>query len=417
MKQLGAMDVADRAPVALFAGTGSPASAAIRTRTAYKTPTGENSDVRVLVSRAEFDALSDEWRELEQQAAGAIFFQSFEFCRAVWDHHQRNGHNFQPVILVLRIGGRLAGLLPLQQVGPNSSFILTGFGEPYQQYTDILLAPGAPDDAARRLLESARALKGCDGFNFLKVRDDSALAPLLRAMNAIRSNDEAAPFVDLRPFPDFKSYLSTINSKTRKNMRNARNRLARDGALDHRVLTEAADIDALVTRAYEGRERWLEQQGLTSRAFRDPSFGAFSHAASQKDSGLHVLAMSLTLGGRPIADQWGFIFNGRYYAYLATWAPEFEESSPGKLHLEEVIRSCHERGIGIADFLVPAVRYKFTWTDQAMPVADYALGLSWRSRLMFGLWAGTVRPVLKDLALMLPPSIRGAITRIVLRRK
>ena len=68
--------------------------------------------------------------------------------------------------------------------------------------------------------------------------------------------------------------------------------------------------------------------------------------------------------------------NGRYYAYVATWAPEIEEASPGKLHLEEVIRACHERGIGVADFLMPAARYKFTWTDKAMPVADYALPLS-----------------------------------------
>jgi CelD/BcsL family acetyltransferase involved in cellulose biosynthesis len=232
----------------------------------------------------------------------------------------------------------------------------------------------------------------------------------------LRSNEDAAPFVALSPYPDFKAYHATVNAKTRKNMRNARNRLARMGALSHEVVTHPAQIETLVARAHAGRERWLEAQGLTSRAFRDPSFGSFARSVVRSESGLEPLAMSLTLDGRPIADQWGFVFNGRYYAYVATWAPEFEESSPGKLHLEEVIRACHQRGVAVADFLMPAARYKFTWTEAAMPVADYSLPLSRRARWQFALWSGGVRPLLKRAALKLPPGLRSRIARVVLRR-
>ncbi len=231
----------------------------------------------------------------------------------------------------------------------------------------MLLAPDAPADTAARLLDAACRLPECDGLHLLKVRDDSALAPLLAARGATRSNEDAAPFVDLAPFPDFKAYHATLNAKTRKNIRNARNRLARGGTLSHRVLSDPADVAALVERAHRGRERWLEAQGLTSRAFRDPTFGAFTHAIAQADdeSAISVMAMSLMLDDTPIADQWGFVFNDRYYAYVATWAPEFEESSPGKLHLEEVIRACKERGVAVADFLMPAARYKFTWAERS----------------------------------------------------
>ena len=128
------------------------------------------------------------------------------------------------------------------------------------------------------------------------------------------------------------------------------------------------------------------------------------------------MAMSLTLDDKPIADQWGFVFNGRYYAYVATWAPEFEESSPGKLHLEEVIRACKERGVAVADFLMPAARYKFTWASAAMPVADYALPLSLSGRIAFSLWAARVRPFLKRIAMRLPPGVRSRTTRLLLRR-
>lgn len=371
--------------------------------------------IEVVAGRVGFAALEADWRSLEAVTEAPALFQSFDWCRSVWDHHAGGGHAFQPLIIALRERGRLVGLLPLQRVRSGLMQFATGFGEPYQQYTSVLLAPDAPSDAAGRLLDAACHLD-CDGLSLLKVRNDSPLAPLLAARRAIRSNEDAAPFVDLRPYADFKAYHATVNAKTRKNMRNTRNRLGRTGELGHRVLTDPAAVRALVTRAHAGRERWLVDQGLTSRAFRDPSFGAFGQALARPDSGLQLMAMSLTLDGRPIADQWGIVFNDRYYAYVATWAPEMEEASPGKLHLEEVIRACHERGIGVADFLIPAARYKFTWTDQAMPVADYAIPLSLPAQLHFLLWSGTLRPALKRLALRLPPHIRSRAARLLLRR-
>ena len=372
--------------------------------------------IAVGASRAGFDALEAEWRELERSADGAALFQSFDWCRAVWDHHEAEKQRFEPLLLTLRDAGRLVALLPLQRVRSGLACVVTGFGEPYQQYTDALVAPDAPADVAERLLDAACRLRGCDGINFLKVRDDSRLAAPLAARGAIRSNADAAPFVELAPFADFKAYHATVNAKTRKNMRNARNRLARAGTLAHHAAAEAGEVATLVARAHAGRERWLEEQGLTSRAFRDPSFRAFAQAVARPESGLITLAMSLTLDGRPIADQWGFVFNGRYYAYVATWAPEFEESSPGKLHLEEVLRACHQRGVAVADFLMPAARYKFTWTETAMPVADYALPLSRTARLQFALWSGGIRPLLKQVALTLPAGLRSRIARVLLRR-
>jgi CelD/BcsL family acetyltransferase involved in cellulose biosynthesis len=334
----------------------------------------------------------------------------------VWDHHLRSGRRFDPVILTLRERGRLVGLLPLKRVRSGLARILTGFGEPYQQYTDVLLSRDASKSAARRLVDAACRIAGSDGLHFLKIRDDSPLAAALAERGAMRANEDAAPFVDLSDFADFNAYHQTVNAKTRKNMRNARNRLARGGALAHRVLTEPAEIDALVVRAHAGRERWLDQLGLTSRAFRDPTFGDFARRLAAPGSGLKVVAMSLTLDDRPVADQWGFVFNDRYYAYVATWAPEFEAASPGKLHLEEVIRACHERGIRVADFLMPAVRYKFTWTDRAMPVADYTLPLSLGARLCTSLWSARLRPALKHLALSLPAGLRRRAARLVFRR-
>jgi CelD/BcsL family acetyltransferase involved in cellulose biosynthesis len=372
--------------------------------------------VAVVTDRAAFDALLPEWAQLEQTASSTTLFQSSAWCRAVYDHHESTGRAFEPMVLTLRERGRLLALLPLQRVAFGLARIITGFGEPYQQYTEIMLAADAPENATARLLEAAFNLPSCDGVSLLKVRDDSPLARLLREKNAIRSNEDAAPFVDLRPHREYSSYHSTRNAKTRKNMRNVRNRVARMGRLEHRVVTEDVQVQELVARAHCGRERWLEEQGLTSRAFRDPTFGSFAARVASPQSGLQIRAMSLTIDGAPAADQWGFVFNDRYYAYVATWQPEFEEASPGKLHLEEVIRACHEQGLKVVDLLMPAARYKFTWTDQAVTVADYAVPLAVTAQLQFSLWSGKLRPWLKRTALRVPAGLRSRVANVLLRR-
>lgn len=386
-------------------------------RAARAAAAGTPCAVSFVADRESFEALAADWRRLEEQVSGAMLFQSFDWCRTVWDHWEREGTDFAPRIVVARRDGRLAGILPLRIVRSGRLRLATGFGEPFQQYTDVLLAPGAgPDLAARMLALAVRQLK-VDGLQFLKVRADSTLLPALAALSPIVSNEDGAPYVDLAAHAGFDAYFATLNAKTRKNMRNARNRLGRTGTLAHDVVEDDAGKADLVRRAYAGRQRWLAEQGLTSRAFREPSFAAFVERAATRSGGLDVLAMTLALDGRPLADQWGFVHRGRYYAYAATWDPEFEESSPGKLHLGEVIHACADRGIAVADFLIPAARYKLTWAENVVPVADYAVPLTPKGRLYFSIWSAKVRPFLKRMALMTPPRLRSRIAGLLLPRR
>ena len=156
----------------------------------------------------------------------------------------------------------------------------------------------------------------------------------------------------------------------------------------------------------------MEQLGKSTDAFRDPDFGRFvARFADAADTGIEILAVALRHGGKPIAEQWGFVHKGRYYAYVASWDPAYEEASPGKLIMEEVLRACHARGVEVADFLMPAARYKLTWAEAATPVYDIVLPLTLRGRLTAKLWTGWLRPVAKQAVLALPGSVRARIVK------
>jgi CelD/BcsL family acetyltransferase involved in cellulose biosynthesis len=152
-----------------------------------------------------------------------------------------------------------------------------------------------------------------------------------------------------------------------------------------------------------------------SRAFGDPAFPAFLATLSKpEETGLGVIAVTIKTGDTPVAYQWGFLHRGRYYAYIASWAPEYEDFSPGKMIMEDILRACHARGVTVADFLMPASRYKFTWATAAVEVRDWSAALTLRGRAI-GLWASHFRPALKGVYVKLPAPVRTFARQILTR--
>src|SRR5690606_1340759 len=145
-------------------------------------------------------------------------------------------------------------------------------------------------------------------------------------------------------------------TKTRKNLRNARNRLEREGPVENRVVVRPSEQVALIERTVDGRADRLKEQGLTSRAFRDGDFLAFCKSLVARND-MTILAFSLDHRGRPLAEQWGFVHGGRYYAFVASRDFSHSDESPGKLHLKEILEACAERGIKGCDLGVPVMPY------------------------------------------------------------
>ncbi|MCS6758542.1 MAG: GNAT family N-acetyltransferase [Candidatus Devosia euplotis] len=186
-------------------------------------------------------------------------------------------------------------------------------------------------------------------------------------------------------------------------MRNAHNRLEREGALTHHVAATGADMLGIINRTLSGRAERLKDRGLTSRAFRDTTFTDFCQSLAGRDD-LPVLAMSLHHNDAAIAEQWGFVHNGRYYAFVASCDFSNSDESPGRLHLGEVIHAC-------ADLMVPVMPYKLTWATEVICVSDYALPATPRGLLVLNLWDRALRPWLKSTVLNMLKGLRSALMK------
>lgn len=376
-------------------------------------------DFQIITGDIEILALEDEWRRLEQTCPNTVLFQSFDWCanHLSFSRALKQGEEqFRPVVITIRNGNKLVALLPLCLQRKNRMHVLTGFSEPFQQYTEILLSGDVDVVSLKKSLLEALKSTGADYFHFGQVRQEGKLAKLFEGAVPQSGELDAAPYVILKDFENYEEHLKTVRSKTRKNLRNARNRLEREGVVQHHLCRSGPIMEEVVNRTFEGREAWLERMGITSRAFRDDDFKAFLNRFSNPDTakGVDTVAMSLKQGEKSVSDQWGFVYRGRYYAFMATWNPEFEAVSPGRIHLGEVIKTCFEEGFETADFMIPASSYKLTWTDHAAPVSDYVLAMSARGKLYTRLWLGLVRPFSKRVFFKLPAGFRGLLVKKVL---
>jgi CelD/BcsL family acetyltransferase involved in cellulose biosynthesis len=374
------------------------------------------AETAILRSFEELEALAPEWVALGGKSGGATLFQSAAWARAIYDFEQQRANSrFDPLIVTLRHRGKLQAVLPLERVRTSFRTVLMPLGQNFQQYADMMVLPGGPDPVAAlaAMLDEAVASGPCDLVLFLKVREDSALFAAMPRNRVATGTDEAAPYVSLSDHADFNAYHQTIKSKTRKNMRNARNRLERDGELAHTVAATREDFLGVISRTLAGRATRLRDQGLTSRAFQDSSFSDFCVSMADRRPGRpELLAMSLTHNGQPIAEQWGFVHEGRYYAYVASRDFSVAEESPGKLHLKDVIETCFAHKLDTVDLLVPSMPYKLTWATGVTRVHDYALPMSLKGRAAVHVYDRTLRPMLKRAVLRMPRGLRTTLMKL-----
>ncbi len=373
----------------------------------------ENLSFQALKSPEDIRSLESEWLELEEASSGATFFQSWSWNLEFIDHQKQN-EDFEPFVLIARKSAKLIALLPLALHRKRRGSCLTGLCEPYQQYTEVLSLDRMPlGYIFENWLDLIKKSK-VDFIHLGQVRSDSNLYAAMNGLVQPSGEQDQAPFIDFTGWADFEAYHKSLNSKTRKNMRNALNKLRKSGNLEHGIFDDGPEFANLITRIFDGRVAWLERMGLTSRAFNDDDFSRFMNRLKDcKQVGLEPLGTSLTLDGTPIAEQLGFVYQGCYYAYMSTWNTDFEHVSPGKLHLGEIIKACYDRNLDSADFMIPAVPYKFTWAKDAVNVQDFVYPISLRGRLYNELWLKCLRPVAKRVLYKLSPQIRSRIFELI----
>jgi CelD/BcsL family acetyltransferase involved in cellulose biosynthesis len=360
--------------------------------------------------------LAQKWEELcgRQSDHDAPFFQSFAWVRHVAGIRTRGAADrYRPLVATVWRGGDLIGIWPLALRRSAGAWIARNSDDPFGQLAGVLFSDTTDvTPGVSAILTELR--RQADGLHIEAVIVGSPLHAALVSCGAKASARQQAVFVDLRPYSSFKDFAQNVNSKTRKNLRNLGNRLRRAHEVEHTIATDPARLQPLLRETFEARVRWMQTNGRTSPAFRDKDFRTIVNELGDTED-IDLIAFSLTSNEASISTQWGFVYDRRYYAYMSAMNTDYDEFSPGRMHLGMVIESCFERGMKVLELMPPPSSYKLEWCGQIKDLETMILSFSIRGRLMSQL-ANAMIPAARRLSRALPESLRKSLVARFNRR-
>lgn len=370
--------------------------------------------IRVIEDLPGLDAIASDWRELEARTAErSTFFQSYEWCRNVVALRRRLASSSgRPFIVTMWRDDSLEALWALAFFRQGPCRFLRSIDDPFGQFGQPLITPDLdPNATIAAMIDEIRRRSPADGLLITKVADRSPLHPALAAAGARVTLSDQAVFLDLSVHADFEAYHKSVSSKTRKNLRNARNRLAKDHDVEHEA-TENPDVLAdMIKEATDGRAAWMQAEGKTSPAFRDEVFAPLLASLSRAEPPLGLLGFRLKTKGSTIAVQWGFLHRNCYFAYLSARDRDFDQYSVGRLHLGLIIEACARRRIDRIEMMSPASAYKLQWSRSLTTIDDFMLPLSAAGRLYQSLWHSGMREALKQTYYRLPQGLKKRLSQ------
>lgn len=362
---------------------------------------------------ADLAELEPAWSRLAESTDGPVFFQSFAWiCHIAKVRLEKTPKSWRLCLATLWRADDLVGVWPLSLQKAGFCWIVKCLDDPFGQFAGLLLDPDEnPMTGIDAVIRELKAEGVAAGLQIERVIEGSALHHQLAAAGASVAFSDQSVYLDFHPFERFEDYQKSVNAKTRKNLRNAANRLTRDHQFFHEVTSEQTDIAAIIREAFEGRLVWMQDNAKTAPAFRDPAFRPVLDLLMDSPVKTQLLAFRLKTAKETISVQWGFLHQNRYYAFISARNPAFDSYSPGRIHLGKVLESCFRRRIEVVELMAPASDYKLNWTKSCRRIDDFGLPFTPGGYLYLEVWRRHGRAMAKRLYNSLPDSLRRHVSQ------
>ena len=346
---------------------------------------------KIIRSRQEAFDLEEEFSELYGSLPSPNVYFSPEW---VYTWLSTLGRNDEVFFVIVVADGHLAGVWPFFE------YTLPAFGKallPVASKTADLFDPVAIPEAREPLVLAL--MEALPEFNFawlpILTRNfaEEILQPCMTNHRTPHLLRQRTPrfFVELDRFKDFTSYTATVfGPKTRQNLRSKAADLSETGEVEMRTLNTAKEIEPWIPKMVELEKtcsKWQERAGI----FEFAETRGFYQVLLQKLAKTHRVRVSiLTVDGRLVAHEIGFLGMDSYCMHSTVFDPEFAAYSPGRLLMLFSIQKCIEERRRIYDFLQNDAEFKRQMSTSESRLWDWIiLPNSMRGRI----WKQLIRAV------------------------
>jgi CelD/BcsL family acetyltransferase involved in cellulose biosynthesis len=308
-----------------------------------------------------------EWPQLLGRDPGASVFATPEWNRVWWEEF----HDGKTALtLLMKRGDELAAIVPLYMKREDGRRVLRfNGGIDLTDYLGPICAPGDRFDVAEALVTWLEGYDDWDELDAHNMPVPSGFAEFLveradRAGLRFRLDQEETAAVLTLP-PDFDSYLASLGSKERHELKRKQRRFDRElaGAVFRTATADTLEED-LATFVSLHRDT----EGDKGH-FMSADVATFFERAARAFLPSGWLRLDfLEVEGRALATTFGFEIEGTFYLYNSAFESEARRLSPGLILVAKLIEGSIDRGFHTFDFLRGPERYKYQLGAQAVPL-------------------------------------------------
>jgi CelD/BcsL family acetyltransferase involved in cellulose biosynthesis len=315
------------------------------------------------------DALNDFetwWNRLLSRSLDNHPFSTYEWLASWWKHLgkgkelkffsvEREGA-VSLVIPVVYSTRRVFGLKYcwVEFVGASSSdyqvFLVTSFHQAAR--------------SVNQLIESIMEDSDADCVVFREVPEDSVTARLLENVNGERFGVSSSVINSCLyvPLPNnYETYLQTLGSNMRRNLKIWEKQALKDYRVEFVTYDKIGTIEEAMKIFFELHQKSQIAKGNRG-LFSDGNERSFHIDVANAFAKKGWLALFfLTFNGKPVSTVYCYEYNGKLYAYLCGFDPEYARYRPGHLAFKNLIRYGIEKKLKEFDFLRGNEEYKTRW--------------------------------------------------------
>lgn len=329
----------------------------------------------------ELQKLAPCWNALLQNSAADTIFLTWEWCEAWWKNY---GAGRELCTLAVWDGDQLVAVAPLYRdttriYGVNRVTLrFIGDGSHDSDYLDCFAIRGREAEAVTAFLEFLQSGE-CGHWDELDLHGPVEGSPFLTAFGELakarswKSSLQPIACATLRFPATWQEYLQSLKPRFRSKVRSAISFFEKDIQEVPQGLSDVTYLEEWLEPLFRLHTRRWQSVGQ-SGVFQNKAKRAFYNDISRSSSQKGWLAFHrLDWGERPMALQYGFIYNQHFHLLQEGYDPDFETLRPGTALRGFLMKSWLEAGLKEYDFLAGTASYKFDWGGQ--PKNSYRLQL------------------------------------------
>lgn len=375
-----------------------------------------NPTIEIVEGVDSIKSLAEEWDAAIPASFTAALSQSAWYLA-----YQESFPTKRFVVVIARLSGRIVGLLPLSLERTDARGLFFSHVTTFARgdYQPPIADPALADEILPRLVDAAiRHFGSRYVYRWAGIPATDAAARVLPAHFATRKfaftrHTDIAPRLNIRG-RKFAELEASWSKSHRGDVRRQRKRLGEKGTVSLVQPASLDDATALLHEFFDVHdEKWLSQ-GQPGR-FRDPAERRHFESILRSMWQRGAMITALRCGDVNVSYAFGFFSDGWVQWYRPTYRREYENYSPGKIHIGMILEVACDQGWKGIDFLLGTEGYKYQWSDERLEVFDiYSSARPWSPAY---LWFTRCKPFVRERFRPWLASIQAGVQRTLKKRE